>query len=44
MVEGFAVLEIGQVPPEIDDFDVSLARSPQLIFLQNVDVFCDGLR
>jgi len=39
LIEGFAVLELGQMPSDANNFDMSFGQLPKLIFFQNVDIF-----
>lgn len=39
LIQSFAVLEMSQMSPDIDDFNMSLRQLPKLIFLEVVGVF-----
>jgi len=39
LVEGFTVLEMSEMSPDADDFDMGVGQFPKLIFLKSVGVF-----
>ena len=39
LIEGFAVLEMSQMPSDTNNLDMSFGQLPKLIFFQNVDIF-----
>lgn len=43
LIEGFAVLEMSQMPSDANNFDVSFSQPPKLILFQNVNVFLNAL-